>query len=446
MLSQLVAVVCVAVLCGAVAVPQPKDITSLQFVSSDKLSKRYYDYGDDSANDPVRGVNIGGWLVLEPYITPSLFEAFRTNDYNDDGIPVDEYHYCEYLGTDEAMHRLVDHWETFYTEQDFIDIANHGFNLVRIPIGYWAYKKLDSDPYVSTLQQIYLERAINWARANSLKVWIDLHGAAGSQNGFDNSGLRDQIEFLNDETNLAVTTDVLNILLEKYSTDEYKDTVIGIELLNEPLGPSIDMDKLKNEYLLPAYDYLRNNLKNDQIVIIHDAFEAFNYWDDFLTLDQGAYGVVIDHHHYQVFSSGELQRSWDDRLGVTCSWGTGAANEYHWTVAGEFSAALTDCAKWLNGVGIGARYDGTFNKNDVSSYYIGSCDNNEDVSTWSDERKELTRRYIEAQFDAFEMNGGWIIWCYKTETSVEWGVNQLIANDLFPQPLTARNYPNQCSA
>ena len=25
-------------------------------------------------NDTIRGVNLGGWLVLEPWITPSIFE------------------------------------------------------------------------------------------------------------------------------------------------------------------------------------------------------------------------------------------------------------------------------------------------------------------------------------------------------------------------------------
>lgn len=26
--------------------------------------------------EPIRGVSLGGWLVLEPWITPSLFEQF----------------------------------------------------------------------------------------------------------------------------------------------------------------------------------------------------------------------------------------------------------------------------------------------------------------------------------------------------------------------------------
>ena len=118
--------------------------------------------------------------------------------------------------------------------------------------------------------------------------------------------------------------------------------------------------------------------------------------------------------------------------------------EPHWNVAGEFSAALTDCAKWLNGVGIGSRYDGTFFKDGQTSYPIGSCQNNDDINSWSTERKENTRRYIEAQLDTFEKRGGWIIWCYKTETSIEWGVDKLAAYGLFPQPIDARIYPGQC--
>lgn len=29
--------------------------------------------------EKVRGVNLGGWLVLEPWITPSIFEATPDN-------------------------------------------------------------------------------------------------------------------------------------------------------------------------------------------------------------------------------------------------------------------------------------------------------------------------------------------------------------------------------
>lgn len=428
---------------GVFGTPVPaKGPHSIQFVTN-PIEKRFYDYGATQYSAPVRGVNIGGWLVLEPFITPSLFEAFRTNSDNDDGIPVDEYHYTQALGQEVASSRLEAHWGSFYTEQDFSDIASLGFNLVRIPIGYWAFQTLDNDPYVRGSQEAYLDKAIEWSAKYGLKVWVDLHGAAGSQNGFDNSGLRDSWAFLED-SNLKVTTNVINYMLEKYSQDQYLDTVVGVELINEPLGPVLDMDKMKSDYLLPAYNYLRNTLQRNQIIVIHDAFEQFNYWDDFLTASDGDWGVLIDHHHYQVFDSTQLQSSMADHIELACSWGKGTLNEAHWTVCGEFSAALTDCAKWVNSVGFGARYDGTWTKDGETSPYIGSCENNEDITSWSEERKQNTRKFVEAQLDAFEMRGGWIIWCYKTENTIEWDVQRLIYNGLFPQPLTDRQYPGQC--
>lgn len=42
-----------------------------------------------------------------------------------------------------------------------------------------------------------------------------------------------------------------------------------------------------------------------------------------------------------------------------------------YTVSGEWSNAITDCAKWLNGRGVGARWDGTWQ---AGQQTFGSCD------------------------------------------------------------------------
>lgn len=47
----------------------------------------------------------------------------------------------------------------------------------------WAYKKFDNDPYIQGAAP-YIDKAIDWARQTGLKVWIDLHGAPLSQNGY----------------------------------------------------------------------------------------------------------------------------------------------------------------------------------------------------------------------------------------------------------------------
>ena len=67
-------------------------------------------------------------------------------------------------------------------------MAGAGLNAVRIPLGYWAVDVNDYEPYVSG-QYPYLIRAVNWASELGMRVLIDLHGAPGSQNGQDNSGL-----------------------------------------------------------------------------------------------------------------------------------------------------------------------------------------------------------------------------------------------------------------
>jgi hypothetical protein len=67
-------------------------------------------------------------------------------------------------------------------------------NHVRIPIGYWAYDVGPSEPYISG-QHNYLLKAIAWAATYNLKVIVDLHGAPGSQNGYELDWLPFQFVF-----------------------------------------------------------------------------------------------------------------------------------------------------------------------------------------------------------------------------------------------------------
>ncbi|ODV80809.1 glycoside hydrolase family 5 protein [Suhomyces tanzawaensis NRRL Y-17324] len=390
----------------------------------------------DYQNDKIRGVNLGGWFVLEPYITPSLFTSFEKGA-DQSQVPVDEYHFTKQLGKQLAESRLQAHWSSWYTEKDFEQIQSLGLNFVRIPIGYWAFELLPNDPYVQGQVQ-YLDQALAWCRQYNLKAWVDLHGAPGSQNGFDNSGLRTTIDWQNGN-NVQVTLSVLDTIFEKYGNGNYSDIVIGIELVNEPLGPSLNMDEIKDFYL-QGYKNLRAT-GSVTPVILHDAFQQQQYWNGFATVENGDYwNVVIDHHHYQVFAADQLSWDIDQHVQVACGWGKDALKEDHWNVAGEWSAALTDCALWLNGVGRGARWSGDYD----NAPYIDSCDAYTEEQNWSSEYRQNVRKYIEAQLDAFEQTGGWVFWNWKTENAVEWDFQRLTEAGVFPQPLNKRQYPNQC--
>lgn len=374
--------------------------------------------------------------IFHRFITPSLYEAFSDEESE---IPQDEFHYTQMLGYEEAHDRLEEHWSTWFTEYDFEAMANYGLNHVRIPIGYWAFHLLEDDPYVQG-QEYYLDQAIEWARDYGLKVWIDLHGAPGSQNGFDNSGLRDTYEW-QEENNVEITLHVLEYIANKYGDSNYTGVVTAIELLNEPLGPALDMDGIK-EYYDDGYSIVRD-AGPDMGVTFHDAFQPLNYWNDFLTLPDHWF-VILDHHQYQVFSSKELACSIDDHISTACNIGRKTQTEYHWRVTGEFSAALTDCTKWLNGVGHGARWDGTFQVKDTSSYYIGSCENRGNFSTWTQDDIQNSRKYVEAQLEAYDQGSGWIFWTYKTENALEWDFRRLVDNGIFPFPFNDRHYHNTC--
>jgi glucan 1,3-beta-glucosidase len=79
---------------------------------------------------------------------------------------------------------------------------------------------------------------------------------------------------------------------------------------------------------------------------------------------------------------------------------------------------MTDCAKYLNGRGVGARYDGTF----AGSSRIGSCSGKTGkASTFSAAFKTELRKSWEAQIQTYEKNAnGWVQWTWKTEVTDEW--------------------------
>lgn len=136
----------------------------------DSYSERRQGLAFDYNNEKVRGVNLGGWFVLEPWITPSLFA-----EWADSKEVVDEYTYTQTLGATEASARLEAHWNSWITQADFNEIAAYELNHVRIPIGYWALVKIDGDPYVQGQLSI-LDQAIGWAREAGIKILLDLHG------------------------------------------------------------------------------------------------------------------------------------------------------------------------------------------------------------------------------------------------------------------------------
>ncbi|CAO2655688.1 Nn.00g044910.m01.CDS01 [Neocucurbitaria sp. VM-36] len=383
----------------------------------------------------VRGVNLGGWLVLEPFITPSIFEKYSSPD----SPVIDEWSLCEKIGQQSCADALRPHWGSFVSLNDFRKIKDAGFNIVRIPIGYWSYVE-PWGPYAQGAAP-YLDAAIDWARQTGLKVIIDLHGAPKSQNGFDHSGHKAAYPSWGDADSLGYTHAALKQIEDKYAKPEMQDVVVAIQFLNEPFMSKLDPQVVKQFYR-DAFYKLREI--SDTPAVLHDGFWDPTWLNEFLTPhDNNAQNVIVDHHEYQIFDSGLIGLSVEQHLSLACNAVNNYAGSDKWTIVGEWSGAMTDCAPQLNGFGTGSRMEGSY----PGSFYMGSCAGKSGpVSSWSQDWKDSVRRYIEVQLDAFETKTqGWVFWNFRTEGSAgEWDLFQLLDNGVFPQPLWDRKFGKYC--
>jgi glucan 1,3-beta-glucosidase len=289
------------------------------------------------------GVNLGGWLVLEPWITPSLFEQF----VNETTPAVDEWTFTQILGPTEASAQLEAHWDSWLAEDDLQALVQAGITHVRIPVGYWIVSVEKDEPYV-TGGWPYLTRALGWCRDLDLKVLIDIHGVPGSQNGFDNSGRRGDIHWADPPgTNILRTYYILSNLttmLTPWSADN-GGPVTGIELVNEPFM-SIPLSIVQT-YYENGYQIVRGSADATSgfDVYIHDSFRL-GQWTNFMS-PPTYQNVYLDTHVYHVFDIGLLHKNQSQHLDYTCTHiaqQEAQAARSLWLVTGEWSLATTDCA------------------------------------------------------------------------------------------------------
>lgn len=379
----------------------------------------------------LRGVNLGGWLVLEKWMTEDLFSgdfSSAKDQYTFDSIP-------------NSLSALENHWSTFFTESDISKLAAAGFNALRIPIGYWAYDNNDT-PYHKGADA-FLEEAIGWARNNNMKVLVDCHGSPGSQNGFDNSGQAGDAHW-QESNNLDKSIDVLKTMAQKYGQKKYADVVIGLQLVNEPISWGNNNFDVTKEWTEKAYSAVKAEIENpDLLVVMHDAFQGGVAWESVASRvsssnsasgsSPGANAFAIDEHLYQLFTDDFNDMNQDEHVAAACAWGgsLAASTAFQKTMVGEFSAATNICL-----MKDGSTIAGTSCSEDGCECQTG------DWTKWSQGMKDQMRRFVEAQLEVFEANSmGYFAWSAKGPGG--WGVMNLLDNGVWPQN-GDKQFPGVC--
>jgi glucan 1,3-beta-glucosidase len=357
----------------------------------------------------LRGVNLGGWLVLEKWMTPSVFEGLNATD---------ETTYCVELGA-VAETRLKHHWQTFITRDDFAWLASIGINAVRIPIGHWIfganypYHRTYGDyqhPFVVGGIDI-LDQAFVWAEELNLAIILDLHAAPGCQNGFDNGGIKDVCEWHTDESYINHSLWVLEQLAERYHG---RPALHGIEVLNEPRW-DVDTDLLK-KYNIDGYHRIRKYCKPEDVtVVFHDGFRSYKEYLGFMKEPEFD-NVVFDIHRYQCFAREDIDADIYQHVTKTVVEWKQEADEIildmnQWTYVGEWSLGLD-----LRVVSLWA--EGPYN------HALEHMDKFQmDVAY---------RAYASAQLATYEKYLGWFFWSYKTETTPAWCFRDCVNNGWLP--------------
>ncbi len=178
----------------------------------------------------IRGVNIGGWLVLERYITPYLFVVTECDLRNDfhyfenqidappppptssssdpsinststyklltleklqneckpiDHLPVDEWTLSTSFTNNDVLKQYLNvHYDNFVKREDISLLKESGVTHLRVPMSHWILGDVsDDEPYVQADGWKYFVRLVGWCRELGMKIYGDLHTAPGSQNG-----------------------------------------------------------------------------------------------------------------------------------------------------------------------------------------------------------------------------------------------------------------------
>lgn len=186
---------------------------------------------EDGEPVTLRGINLGGWLIIEGWI----IELNR--DLPEEKRIPDERTLWRILerrfgskGVKRLQHAYHDRW---VNGDDFARIKEAGFNFVRV--NFWhEWLNHDKKPHVIDRKGWrYLDKAIAWGREQGLWVVLDLHGAPGSQNAWDHSGVVGRNELFKRKQFQHRT-----VMLWREIAARYKDepAVLGYNLLNEPNG------------------------------------------------------------------------------------------------------------------------------------------------------------------------------------------------------------------
>lgn len=177
----------------------------------------------------LNGVNLGGWLLSELWMSPIAYtdESFAYSD----AISV----LTQRFGKDKAAELITLYEDSYIREEDFELIEKLGFNCIRIP--FWYRNFMDEGCNMLTESNDdnpgfkRLDWAIDQCAKHGIYVILDMHGCPGGQSMSHSTGISGRNELYNNDKNLAAMEYLWTEIAKRYKDNP---TVAAYDIMNEP--------------------------------------------------------------------------------------------------------------------------------------------------------------------------------------------------------------------
>ena len=161
----------------------------------------------------LRGVNLGGWLMMEGYILGGR------------NIPEQRFKrgFAKKLGKEELRRFEQDFRTNFIQKEDIKKLKNLGINCLRIPFNFRLIRGQGLG---------YLDKLIDWCREYKIYVILDMHAAPGAQNADWHSDSNGKALLWKKKRYQEETLKLWQSLAEHYKDEP---VIAGYDVLNEPV-------------------------------------------------------------------------------------------------------------------------------------------------------------------------------------------------------------------
>jgi len=196
--------------------------------------------GLDGKELHLKGINVGNWLEPEGYMfkfknaesSRNIFEVFN-----------------EIIGPESSANFWNEFRYNYITENDIKFIKDSGFNSIRVPFDYKLFTGIDFSSKCSNPGFMLIDKIVRWCTENKIYVILDMHCAPGGQTGANIDDSWGYPYLYENAESQMLTVQIWKEIANRYKNERY---ILGYDLLNEPIAPYFDTEKL-NKLLEPLY-------------------------------------------------------------------------------------------------------------------------------------------------------------------------------------------------